>query len=180
MFYAGHRKYLNNGKSNANSSIDPPKEFLSRKQLRVRMLKERERDTPVEEKKGFIVNFQKKHDDEGKSKFKKVANLVKKAHIASEHPVIVHREEWEERLEAGVKIWVNKLTGDAWDECPWKDPEVSKQQYKSPVVLPMNRKRIMPQNDSMAGTGALVYDGHDVQDLFQMLDDAAAASRTRK
>lgn len=170
--------YLTSGKS----PIDPPTEFLSKRQSRqLRLLKEQAaRDTSQDEKKGFVMNFQKKHEEEPHhKKFKKVANLVKKAHIASEHTIVIHREEWEEKREAGVRIWVNKVTGDVCDECPWKDPDLaSKNGFKSPPILLMNRKKIGPETDEFAGTGALVYDGREVNELFDMLD--ASSNKNKK
>jgi hypothetical protein len=146
----------------------------------------------TEEKKSFNVNFSqpKKPEEETiQKKFKKVANLVKRATLVN-HENNINPDDWIEKFEAGVKIWVNKETGDVVTEKPWVDsressPFRSRSSSRQPSPTIEKRKSRStssalgsgpqsPQKDEREetgyGTGSLVYDSRDVDDLFLILD----------
>jgi hypothetical protein len=115
------------------------------------------------EERTFQVNFQKRDDRdeaiEGNKRFQKIANYVKDtitlAHYSSSKP-----EDWVEEHEVGCPIWVNKHTGEVSPLCPWK--KISFAEYQNEPVS---------YEEDMGGTGSLVYDGSEVEDLFSMLDN---------
>lgn len=147
-----------------------------------------------EDKKAFnAVNFthtKKPEEESAQKKFKKVANLVKRATIMNQENN-VNPDDWVEKFEAGVKIWVNKETGDVVTEKPWIDsrdssPLRSRSTSRQPSPSYEKRKSrstssaflSVPQSNNQKeepgfGTGSLVYDPQDVQDLFSILDSSS-------
>jgi acetoin utilization deacetylase AcuC-like enzyme len=182
MFYAAHRTYLNPPEK---SIIEPPLEFKSKRQLK-QLKASRDRDSRNEDKLSFHVNFQKKQQDGEETdqtvkKFRKVANIIRNT-ITLDHFSSVHREDWTEEVKAGVKMWVNKETGEVCDTCPWENASVGSQ---TPIQRLLKQKSGRKQNlmnahqqlsghtaESGMGTGSLVYDGSEVQELFKLLESS--------
>lgn len=176
MFYGGHRRYLN---PDGVSPIEPPVEYRSKRQIRQIRLS-RQSDSRNEEKISFQMHFQKKgqeveNEAENAKKFRKVANIVRNT-ITLDHFSSVQKDDWNEQLRAGVKMWVNKHTGEVATECPWQNvPQTPLQR----MIRAKNQRRqsnasipsIQPHEVGM-GTGSLVYDGKEVEELFKILDDA--------
>lgn len=131
------------------------------------------------------MHFQKKgqeveNEAENAKKFRKVANIVRNT-ITLDHFSSVQKDDWNEQLRAGVKMWVNKHTGEVATECPWQNvPQTPLQR----MIRAKNQRRqsnasipsIQPHEVGM-GTGSLVYDGKEVEELFKILDDAKQRAR---
>ncbi len=129
-------------------------------------------------------------------KFRKVATMVRNT-ITLDHFSSVQKEDWIEESQAGCKMWVNKQTGEVATECPWKDHLASstiaaitkestiqkllKAKNKHKAVHPApgtqsSRKKNSSLDDMVfagdEGTGALVYNGTEIEDLFKILDSS--------
>jgi hypothetical protein len=180
MFYGGHRRYLN---SAGESSIDPPLEFKSKRQLKQLKLS-RQRDSRNEERVSWQMNFQKNNRENNEEtetnvkKFRKVANIVRNT-ITLDHFSSVIREDWTEEVRAGVKLWVNKETGEVATECPWEQHPtqtpiqrlLAKQKSKrNSGLVTSSSSSSGPATEAVFGTGSLVYEGKEVQELFELLD----------
>lgn len=210
------------------SCLEPPYEFKDKRQIRQLMLT-RQREENGEEKKSFHVSFQKKQQDvveeaENLRKFRKAANFVKQI-VSIEKYTSFHPEDWHEEVQAGVRIWVNKMTGEVADECPWMlalhqnlrtpshsncgsprlvkphlssnlrsattsnlssptagalsahaTPTHSHLQHSETQGILMHNlhaqhaRTATPVDQLAIGTGALVYDGSEIDEFFNMLD----------
>lgn len=68
--------------------------------------------------------------------------------------------DWHEQLQAGCKIWINHLTGEVSDVCPWS------------LEREDNGSQILTDPDHN-GTGSDVYDGVEFDKLIDDLDRLA-------
>jgi hypothetical protein len=167
------------------SVIEPPVEFKSKRQLK-QLKMSRERDSRNEDKLSFHVNFQKKQQDgeetdQNVKKFRKVANIIRNT-ITLDHFSSIHREDWTEEIRAGVKMWVNKETGEVCDTCPWENASVGSQtpiqrllkqkSGRKQSLLGLHQQLSANSGENGLGTGSLVYDGSEVQELFQLLESS--------
>eukprot|EP01040_Poterioochromonas_malhamensis_P009334 gene9334-10135_t len=94
-----------------------------------------------------------------------------------------NQDNWREESKAGVTYWIHQSTGEIVTECPWL------WKRKSLMQLSGSRQRLVasPSKTSMNalpnefgpshysegdfdGTGALVYDRSEIDELFEMLD----------
>jgi hypothetical protein len=180
MFYGAHRRYLNN---EGVSVIEPPNGFKSKRQLKQLKLS-RERESRGEGV-SFQMNFQKRQDEEGEhnvKKFKKVANIVRNT-ITLDHITNIQKDDWSEELRAGVKIWINRQTGEVTSECPWEvaiaaaATPMQRMLAKQKSLRRQSQGSLMTQNSLLGnefvlGTGSLVYEGKEVHELFDLLDKA--------
>jgi hypothetical protein len=109
-----------------SSSLDAPKEFKTRNSLRNARL-----DPNHDKKIALAVRLgPQKPQEKGKVKFKKLAGLVVTTKAfesvlrgGNVRPSTAYNiEDWVEETCAGVKMWVNKQTGDVRTEQPNFDP----------------------------------------------------------
>ncbi|RYY71328.1 hypothetical protein EON63_21795 [archaeon] len=145
--------------------------------------------------KNFQVNFQHKkveyEEPEPQKKMKRIVHLVRNT-ISLEHYSSVMPEDWVEEEQAGVKFWANKVTGEASAVCPWREvqvqPRVDKRKQSTHTHTPANisahnmlRRRSvvveepashLEEDYGAEGTGSLVYDGKELEELFAMLNTA--------
>jgi hypothetical protein len=164
LFYGGHRKYLN---ADEVSAVEPPDEFKSKRQFRMAR-SSRQTASRNEDRFNFQMNFQKSKETtdidndaaNNAKKFRKVANLIRST-ITVDHFSSLHEDDWTEEFQAGVKIWVNKETGEVSTHCPFTiDPLAdTSMENKGPEV-----------DEEALGTGSLVYDSKEIDDLFSLLD----------
>lgn len=109
------------------------------------------------------------------------------------------KRKWIETLEAGVKIYTNKETGEVFEECPWQVAALAQaHDHKSnsanafmngrglarpasraKKAAAMNVLEQVPVNThedpKELGTGCLIYDGFELEELFKALDQAKAS-----
>lgn len=164
LFYGGHRKYLN---ADEQSVVEPPDEFKSKRQTRMARTS-RQTASRNEDRFNFQMNFQKAKETNdvdndaanNAKKFRKVANLIRST-ITVDHFSSFLEDDWTEEFQAGVKIWVNKETGEVSTHCPFIiDPLAdTSMDHSGPEV-----------DEEMLGTGSLVYDGKEIDELFSLLD----------
>lgn len=105
-----------------------------------------------------------------KNKFKAAAKLVVGA-VAADNRLMEKKLEWKEENHYGIKLWINKKNGTVVETCP----------YESPLFYPtltkvLNKQKLTNQNnlnqDENLGTGSLVYDHSEFDDLIKLLDNA--------
>lgn len=112
-------------------------------------------------------------NSESPTKFKKVAKFVMEAVILDHHMDEAAKALWSEEIVAGVRVWTNKTTGEVLSDPPWLAKKALVQRSPSRrrvvrVIVPEDRAE--PKHESEYGTGSLVYDNQDLEDLFGMLD----------
>lgn len=86
------------------------------------------------------------------------------------------RSEWEREYEAGCWYWRNTVTGELTDVCPFPDPSEDERllspnakrlvQAEKPIEDPEAACPVVPNS----GTGAVVYDSREYEELLQLLD----------
>jgi len=108
----------------AAPTLMPPDEFKTRRQLR-HLKKVGEGNS-----QNFHIKFQKKEDEghhhgHGAARFKKSAHIIQDL-IMLEHFSSNHEQDWIQRVEAGVVIWINKGTGEVSTVRPWGDDSTPK------------------------------------------------------
>jgi hypothetical protein len=110
---------------------------------------------------------------ESTTKFKKVAHMVMDAALLDHHMDDAAKAMWSEEIVAGVRVWTNKTTGEVLSDPPWLAKKTLVQRSPSRkrvfrVIVPEDRAE--PKRESEFGTGSLVYDHQELEDLFGMLD----------
>eukprot|EP01039_Chlorochromonas_danica_P009163 gene9165-10115_t len=168
IFYGGHRKYLN---SNGTSSFEPPNEFKSKRHLlHMRMSRAGSADERAKSTM-FQVNFQqKKGDNDDVDAYRKlrraatyVRDIVTLNHFSSTRP-----EDWVEEEQAGVHLWVNKVTGEVSAHCPWQ-PESDTSH--SDILRSDPSLSSSKAGEIAEGTGSLVYDSSELNELWGLLSN---------
>lgn len=116
-----------------------------------------------------------------KRRFASAATAVVSA-VVIDHYSSVEPSDWEEQQQAGCHLWVNKTTGEVSTECPWKpinshlwpraSEEEAMKELQEEQELAQQQQAAGEDDDDDYGTGALVYDSKEVDDLFAMLDNA--------
>ena len=96
----------------------------------------------------------------------------------------VVRSEWEREYEAGCWYWRNTVTGELTDVCPFPDPSDEERllspnakrliQAQTPIDDPEAACPVVPNS----GTGAVVYDSREYEELLQLLDVAPSPVRS--
>jgi hypothetical protein len=168
LFYAGRRKYLND---DGSSDLEPPDEFKSKRQLR-ELRKSRERDQATNPRQAsFHIRF-KKGDDDMIKRLKRAATTVKDV-VTFELRGSIHPDEWREEFQAGVRMWVNKRTGDVAATCPWTLDEHFGHHltsFEESTVDLSEYSVTLEDDETMCGTGALINDHiSDVDSLYENL-----------
>lgn len=181
LFYAGRMRYMHaNYSSLINSragtaptgplsALQPPTEFMTIRQRRdfLRLEKagthsagfqrlEFKKLVEVEDRPGRAAG----RGPQGKGI---VHNQVKTVTI-QKYPSVDPRD-WREENQAGCRFYVHRITGEASDEKPWvniqrQQSDPVKGQFEEPDTA-----------DICLGTGSLVYDGSELDDLFKILDE---------
>jgi len=160
MFYGNHRRYLNEPEV---GSLEPPDEFKTKRQHNLARAS-REAASRNEDRFNFQMNFQKKQEEDSSEpanngkKFRRVANLVRHTVVTVDHFSSIQHDDWVEEYEAGIRLWVNKETGEVSSHCPWESEMDSTKSF------------IQKNDDEFAGTGSLVYDRSEISELFDILD----------
>ena len=129
-FYASRRTFLVSDDQDKKSvswdkKIKPP-EFLQTRAQSKRYNKETSKKA-TDFKAMFsgmsidnVEKAKKSKSDEARKKRKPKRVIIQK--YSTTDP-----EAWIEELQCGVRLWVNKSTGEVSDECPWKEVRFSVQ-----------------------------------------------------
>jgi hypothetical protein len=123
ILYSSRRRYL------YNNSFEPPPEFRTRKMARRRLKQALDGDLSIssdniDERDSIMASFlqpmkRSSLDSNASKKFKKAAKLVMDT-VGLVEVEPVKREDWREEQKAGVKYYVNKITGEVQVDCPWR------------------------------------------------------------
>jgi hypothetical protein len=172
-FYRGRRQFLAEGKD--DNILEPPSIFKTKRQA-----KNASRDKQVVIQK---LSFPKK-DSEGeniqiKSISKKVAEgnkkQIQKKQNQQQHAVVylppivdIRKEDWEYWHQAGCSMWINHITGEIMQECPWEKDE--KETGRSQSRADSKGAGSAASDDNDNGTGSLVYDHEELNTLLEYFD----------
>lgn len=169
-FYGAHRRVLwdcdrTTGSMGHTNSLEPPIEAKTRAQSR----RNRSRgglpavhinDTPVEE----LPTLKPKIKKMMHMNLKKVATLVKDS-IILEHYSTVDESAWTEEVLAGVRVWINRHTGEVSTTCPWRQDALKHMNMPLAKKGGNNEEKI----DDL-GTGSLVYSAAEFDELERVLN----------
>ena len=170
FFYKGRRCYLHSEKE-ANH-LAPPEIFMN-KQQKKRLVLANTKPTQELKQMGFKVDVNKERNNEKKLE-KEKSKKSKKKIVYIQKFSSTNPEDWEEIVQAGVKLYVNKATGEVFDECPW-DPENGLQSPGSTGEFSpsktMNSTQSLEEDESkLLGTGSLVYESTELEEVLAYLD----------
>lgn len=163
-FYRGRMQYLQT-EPDVNI-LEPPMTFKTKKQAksssRVKEISFQKLNFPKKETEGenLITKSQSKKTSEGTKKQIQKKQQQQQPDVLLQTIVEVVPEDWTEEFQAGCKMWVNHSTGEVSNECPWTNNEEKEQ---SPAKA--------EPADNLGGTGALVYDSSQLDELFEILDE---------
>jgi hypothetical protein len=196
ILYSSRRKFL---ASAGKSSLQAPPEFRTKQQARRKVLQQHDSlfaeanehqsptNHPRKRESGFalqnlLVTPKRPSVQEQVlgSKIKKAAKMVMESFVIDYNSLYDPVEDhWKEENTAGVKYWVNKFNGDVTTECPWSSTKKNILQLsnskKRIIDSPMTAHDVQNCNDAAntsvdEGTGSLVYDNTEVNELFSLLD----------
>eukprot|EP01036_Dinobryon_divergens_P030990 gene30990-40320_t len=117
----------------------------------------------------FNLVFENLRKD-GKGALQKAAKNSLDKRLVIEKFSTTDKEAWKEKNLAGCKLWVNESTGEVSQECPWLP--LSTAETSSATI----RDNTQPKknNEKEFGTGSLVYEDKELNDLLVMLDASQA------
>lgn len=81
-----------------------------------------------------------------------------------------NREDWLEETTAGVHYYVNKITKEVTTECPWR-PKFVVNKGKKMIIKQPSYRSLAGEDHEEEGTGSLVYDNTEVEELFSILNE---------
>jgi hypothetical protein len=184
-FYQCRRTYLG---SNGEDTLEPPDMFKTRIQMeKIRELKKK--NTRLDAVPNTFLNIIK-DDPKTVEKNKKAKEQVKKDKEKRRTPSILFLskytslkpQDWTIETQAGVRVYVNKNSGEVATVCPWEEVAAqasnlnhspsssSNSMWKMTANTILDRTVEEEEEEEAQGTGALVYDSKGVNDLFEMLD----------
>ena len=171
------RQYLH---SDGSNSLEPPQDFMTKKQAQMSLKVKRDEAAGPLILNNILV-FRKQDADKQSDKWSAEVNSnrpVKKlegsrksikkkpAVILIEKFSTTNRTDWHEQMQAGCQIWINHLTGEVSNVCPWSHHRDD------------SESQILADRDHR-GTGSVVYDGTEFGKFMDDLD-ILADRRNRK
>ena len=162
FMYAGRRRFLNDEDDN---NLRPPHEFMTRLQS-LKFVHMQSGDNLERLQEMALLNEQKMAEQNVKIQTKR-KNVIKKKAI--QKTIVLEKfsstspEDWGEEFIAGCRMWTNHNTGEVSDVCPFEDDEGEEE--SSPM-----KSGTSASDEVEEGTGAPVYDGSELQGLFDYLD----------
>ena len=197
LLYAGRRTFLRQ-----DDPVEPPKEFKTKRQAQRAISSERER---MNQKVGQKLDGQKPDPfnlvfenlrKDGKI-LQKAAKSSLDKRLVIEKFSTTDKDAWKEKNLAGCKIWcvleilltnrlfylvkdmiiysvvgrVNESTGEVSQECPWLPLS-----RETSAAEARDKTQTKASNEKEFGTGSLVYEDKELNELLVMLD----ASQTKK
>jgi hypothetical protein len=182
MMYTSRRQYLSSDNPN---KLEPPKEFMTKKQSRVRAKISRDAEAMSKVDFNNILQIRNTHsaaenthdgDDSARQvkgskqttekANKKATKQKRPALLVAEEFSSVDPNDWIEQTQAGCKLYVNPSTGEVSAKCPWA--QITKQLSKE-----LNEDEEETEEEKF-GTGSLVYDGSEFDSLMKELDKYSA------
>jgi hypothetical protein len=170
MMYAVRRKFMND---ECDDPLRPPQEFMTRKQsLRNAILSKGDKLQNLSN----MAYFRGEQEQNNIAQANKRKLMSKKKVIATEITIETFSStdpaDWEEEFLAGCRMWTNHSTGEVSEVCPWagigEDEGSSSSSSSNSKGLGAAGKAGSDTYEE--GTGAPVYDGTELSQLFDMLD----------
>jgi hypothetical protein len=127
ILYQGRRRFL---VAKGNNSLEPPSQFKTRRQS-LRSIQNAQTAAaklqPIEiapqhlasvimNTKNSFLNLRNNNDFRSKRNIKSGTNKP----LVIQHFSSTDAKDWDEQVQAGCHIYVNKRTGEVSEECPWK------------------------------------------------------------
>lgn len=174
LMYAGRRRFLNQDDDN---HLRPPPEFMTRLQS-LKFVHMQSGDN-LEKLQALAIQNEDKLAEQAIKQQQQAAkrkNVLRKKAILKtitlEKFSSTDPDDWEEEFLAGCRMWTNHSTGEVSEVCPW---EITEEEGST------NRPETAAEEEE-EGTGAPVYDGSELQNLFDYLDShpSPAASPVKK
>jgi len=155
MMYQGRRRFMEDDSDNA---LRPPKLFMTRPQsLRNAFMSSTDKLSSLQN----MAYFREEQNANANVLANKRKQMLKKKvvqkHITIEMYSSTDPEDWEEEFIAGCHMWTNHKSGEVSVVCPWTAIEGTEQEVEE-------------DHRDAEGTGAPVYDGSELEDLFATLD----------
>jgi hypothetical protein len=171
MMYAGRRKFMND---DSDDPLRPPAEFMTRKQsLRNAILSKGDKLQNLSN----MAYFRGEQEQNNIAQANKRKLMSKKKVIATEITIETFSStdpaDWEEEFLAGCRMWTNHSTGEVSEVCPWAGAGEDESNSSSSGSGARSGKGIGYSGQAgydEEGTGAPVYDGTELSQLFEMLD----------
>lgn len=173
FFYQGRRQFLIDSPEDP-CSLEPPTEFKNKRQMRKVAIQHHN-------EVNFCINFKKNTEEKSdNNQVVKASNRKQEIRRSRNKPRLIEVDmysstnpnDWEESVQAGCKMWINKKTGEVSSRCPYDLDSIAEE---SQPDLQQDGGDL--DND---GTGCLVYDCSEVNDLFNMLDRASRSTKSGK
>ena len=155
MMYQARRKFLEPGSDN---TLRPPQLFMTRPQsLRNAFMSSSDKLSSLQN----MSYFREEQNANANALANKRKQLMKKRvvekHITIEMYSSTDPADWEEEFIAGCHMWTNHKTGEVSVACPW-------------TAIDDQGQEMEEERKDIEGTGAPVYDGTELEDLFATLD----------
>jgi hypothetical protein len=193
LLYSSRRKFL---ASAGKSCLEPPNEFKTRRQARRKHLQNIFENEPSPMDSAYLYlqkpSIPRKRESQfvlqsllpTPKKFDLPSTRVRRTGKHALGFVFLDSgdhdsstESWKEESTAGVKCWINKCTGEVTTDCPW----IIKK--RNLLQISDSRKRLISspmttiEDNVLPGTGALVYDRTEVDELFKLLEFSETKKR---
>lgn len=188
LFYEARRKYLK-----YDDSLEPPNDLKTKGQMRRFNDNHRVKVNNINmnnSDKFHLLSFhsgRKKEEPKSevnqpltKAAARRYEAAAKSKAIKPQTQIIIQKysstspEDWQELFQAGCHIWVKKSTGEVSTVCPWVDtePEEIDSNTTNATVTKSNNEQDEESDGEIKfrGTGAMVYDGSEVNSLLKFLD----------
>lgn len=180
--YSSRRSFLKTSSKPGYNLLEPPEEFKTKSQMKrtvienQHILQNKNYKQDLRDKVGNLVKSiagisTLKQEQQVKFVPRNSKNRLNKK---SDRKIVIEKfsstdqKDWCEQHQAGCTFWVNKSTGEVSSVCPFlicvAEDLCGNVEYKErlPDILSFNES---------VGTGALVYNRDDIDDLFRILDN---------
>ena len=157
LMYSGRRRFMHE-LADSDNALRPPQLFMTRQQsLRNAMLSKSDKLQSLSN----MAYFRDEAAANNQAQSNKRKILIKRKIVPTEITFTTFSStdpaDWEEEFIAGCHMWTNHGTGEVSEVCPWgEDGKES--------------ARKLAEEEDDEGTGAPVYDGTELGELFDMLD----------
>ena len=186
LFYAGRRRYIHTNNSDlpsrpdisgrattapisGKSALEPPIDFMTMRQRKNLLRFERSGFHSAGFQRLEFKKLVEGEDRQHRGLHAKGSSQNQSKTVTIQKYPSVSRHDWTEEKQAGCNFYVHRRTGEACHEKPW---EAIKQRQKSADKE--------TKDEECLGTGSLVYDSTELNDLFRQLDEEAEKERRVK
>jgi hypothetical protein len=178
-FYRGRMQFLADGKD--DNTLEPPTIFKTKRQaknaIRDKQVVIQKLSFPKKDAEGEniqIKSISKKVAEGNKKQVQKKQNQQQQAVVYLPTIADIRREDWEEKHQAGCAMWINHNTGEVVHECPWESSGETSRRPRTAQGKVLGASspadEILMVGDEFDGTGSLVYDHDELNNLLGYFD----------